>query len=117
MRFMYQTLNLVLHCGPRMNPSRPLAQPLHLRELVVNVHKRAERADDEFPGSWFPYGEVDRYLAALCGTGLLAGLVDKVRITNGTGELVPTLRTESGGVPAYWDRYGFEWGLDVWREP
>jgi len=117
-RCMYQTLNLALHCGPRMDPVRPLAQPLHLHELVIIVHERdgpEPREEEYHTTSGWAYRRIASNMGSLCHTGLLAGLVDKVRVTSGTKEIEPHLATENGGVPALWGRYGFEWGLETWE--
>ena len=53
----------------------------------------------------------DMILRPLCYTGLLVGYVDRAAISDGKEESVMPMRTERGGVPEHWDRYGFEWGV------
>ncbi|KAK1067176.1 hypothetical protein LTR33_011410 [Friedmanniomyces endolithicus] len=118
-RSMYQTLNLFLHCGPRLDPTNPLLLGhVHLRELVVNVRMRGEirqyfsMSGEPIKFSRSAYTLIrDMILRPLCYTGLLVGYVDRAAISDGKEESVMPMRTERGGVPEHWDRYGFEWGV------
>ncbi|KAK0338254.1 hypothetical protein LTR02_005968 [Friedmanniomyces endolithicus] len=118
-RSMYQTLNLFLHCGPRLDPTKPLPSGhVHLRELVVNVRMRGEirqyfsMSGEPVKFSRSAYTLIrDMILRPLCYTGLLVGYVDRAVISDGKEESEMPLKAERGGVPEHWHRYGFEWGV------
>ncbi|KAK4891727.1 hypothetical protein LTR27_009735 [Elasticomyces elasticus] len=118
-RSMYQTLNLFLHCGPRLNPEKPLQDGhLHLRELVIHMHLRQG-------ANYFTYadgstGRSDAY-TEMCGRictflrhmGVLSYSFERVRITDGKEEggfLVDSSQPFSV-VSDHLKSYGFGWGV------
>lgn len=124
-RSLYQTLNLFLHCGPRLDANNPLAAPVHLEELVVEVEDPAKVSADvenEEDCDWVlkhlrrSSKLIAGYLTRLADTGLLFGYVDRLRVVGCDGAVSEIAIREVRGarVPAFWDGYGFEWG--VWCE-
>ncbi|KAK5706119.1 hypothetical protein LTR97_001105 [Elasticomyces elasticus] len=119
-RSMYQTLNLFLHCGPRLNPEKPLQDGhLHLRELVIHMHLRqgalrSTRADGS-TARRDAYTEMcGRISLILRHMGVLSGSFERVRITDGEEEyefLIDSSRPFDGVVSDHLKRYGFDWGV------
>lgn len=124
-RELYQTLNKVLHCGPRLDANTPLSHPMFLELLVVVVtvesgsgvksqHTSTEEARRALQSLWGIVGQLE-------DTGLLNGLVRRIVLgTNAApgfdqgqieGEVMVSQRKKPGKVPPYWSGYGFEWGI------
>ena len=117
----YQACNWVLHCGPRMDPSKPLKDHMRVRDLVVTVHGLDE--------------DLDKY-ALKCLTDfttlplvhtILSGYIDKITIKCDYGKkeipvddevwkksrsLFDRLRFSSFGArsPLVWTLIGYGWG-------
>lgn len=117
LRQLYQTLNLILHHGPIFSRNYPLKQHLSLKSLVFHVATR--RRSDKLAHANAVDMVPDKHFSTICGfvqrlasTGLLSGCVDRVILTNGSSRKVDILirQVENTAVPAFWDRYGFEWG-------
>ena len=115
-RDLYQTLNLLLHCGPRMDPGHPLPRAMKLEELIICVIYVEDPDDDEEMRTHVrdTFSEIYHAVETLQQTGLLWGLVDAVEVHD-RGLNLPRVivhRSEAPSVPAHWDRYGFEWGIE-----
>ncbi|KAK5739158.1 hypothetical protein LTR17_005459 [Elasticomyces elasticus] len=117
---MYQTLNLFLHCGPGLNPDKPLRDGhLRLRELVIHMYQRAGTDYYTRPDGSTQYSDAYRVLRGnlfriLCRTGILSGYIEQVRITEGSAEATFVIDPDlvhDGNVSDLWKRCGFEWGL------
>ncbi|KAI0190641.1 hypothetical protein EV127DRAFT_78125 [Xylaria flabelliformis] len=107
-RELYQTLNLLLHNGPILSRTTPLQQPLKLKNLDVNVTVTS----DSIPDTPNPADNGIKWcLKTLKNVGLLQGYVDHVHINDEDGHTDLAIEAvDNAGVPALWDRNGFEWG-------
>ncbi|KAK4502993.1 hypothetical protein PRZ48_006420 [Zasmidium cellare] len=120
---LYQTLNHLVHCGPRFDMKRPLPQPMHIEELRLVVEERGvpprEEANTHFlvrkrdaETTMISLGSI---VGQIVNTGVLRGFVDRVRVS--TGEKVLNwnpAEVGEGGIPEYWNRYGFDWGTELY---
>ncbi|TRX90607.1 hypothetical protein FHL15_008580 [Xylaria flabelliformis] len=107
-RQLYQTLNLLLHNGPILSRAAPLQQPLKLKNLDVHVTVTS----DGIPDTPSPADNGIKWcLKTLKNVGLLQGYVDRVHIHDENGHTDLAIEAvDNAGVPASWDRNGFEWG-------
>jgi hypothetical protein len=120
---LYQTLNHLIHCGPRLDSRFPLDRPLHIHELRITVDRFRSRSDDEEVLSERATDpETTLYsLGGIVGqivrTGVLKGTVDRIRMRSAGGKTLSwNPETVDGeGVPEYWSRYGFEWGMGLYQ--
>lgn len=124
---LYQTLNHLLHCGPRLDSKKLLPQPMHITELRVMVeswgattdngedrdadYRLSERHTDP-ETTLYALGSV---VGQIVNTGVLKGFVDRIRMTSSEKVLRWLPGKEEGtGIPEYWNRYGFDWGMDLY---
>lgn len=123
-RQLYQTLNWILHYGPVFCRTDPLSRPLHLETLVLNLSTaRLSQGPASLPEKAGRNG-VDKYqpihhlVKLLQGSGVLTGYVDLIQLVDDDSRTtdIVTRSGENPGVPAYWDRYGFEWGLEATQQ-
>lgn len=124
---LYQTLNHFIHCGPRFKSACILEEPMHLKELLIFVESRGPE-DENNKHSHYTLSdretdpETTLYaLGSIVGqinrTGVLRGFVDNIRASTGDKCLQWTTEdSEGSGIPEYWDRYGFDWGMELYRE-
>lgn len=134
---LYQALNVLLHCGPRMDVHKALDAPMHIKKLVVNVCLSRTLFDSEGSGEIekeeaeeeeLPYSDAELrtqrrvarsirgFAQDLCDQGMLYGLVDTFEIRH--GDHVETLKVHDRGVwvmPKLWKGCGFDWGLEHFR--
>ncbi|USW51943.1 hypothetical protein Slin15195_G052620 [Septoria linicola] len=125
---LYQTLNSVVHCGPRFDCTSLLEVPIHLAELKIKVESRDD-PKKEYDGDHYmslsdreTNPETTLYaLGSIVGqivnTGVLRGFVDMISVCSADKTLSWTPREVKGeGIPEYWNRYGFEWGEKAFSE-
>ncbi|KAI1159160.1 hypothetical protein F5B18DRAFT_40785 [Nemania serpens] len=125
-RQLYQTLNLVLHNGPVLCRASPLSHPLKLKRMVMRVTAaKASGAEDsanvtptsmtqsDSSSSDFE-SSVGGLINHLEHIGLLWGYIDHVQLIDRKGQQEFAIeQVKDAGVPADWDKYGFEWGSDA----
>lgn len=122
-RQLYQTLNLVLHNGPVLSRASPLPHALKLKRMVMHVTAvRAGGPNDSAdltPPSTAQSDSSSSDLESCVGVlishlkriGVLWGYIDHVQVIDGKGQQDFVIEpVDNAGVPADWDRYGFEWG-------
>ncbi|KAF7194596.1 hypothetical protein HII31_04102 [Pseudocercospora fuligena] len=126
---LYQTLNHIIHCGPRFDSRHPLPKPMHIKELRVKVESRdkADRVYDDDHYMTLSDRDTDPHttliaLGSIVGqivrTGVLQGFVDRIRVFTADKELSWTPKDVEGeGIPEYWNRYGFDWGMILYQNP
>ncbi|CAK1364698.1 unnamed protein product [Cercospora beticola] len=121
---LYQTLNFILHCGPRFDPGYRLPARMHLEELRISLESREDVTrqydDDHYMSLSDRETNPETMLYALgsivgqiVNTGVLRGYVDMITVCSVDNDktLSWTPREVKGdGIPEYWHRYGFEWG-------
>ncbi|KAI1361764.1 hypothetical protein F5Y08DRAFT_290330 [Xylaria arbuscula] len=113
LRQLYQTLNLMLHNGPMLNRSSPLRKPLKLKKLEIHTAFMPDSIDSDEPRTEHLVARIKPLLERLLVVGLLHGYIDQVYIDDEYGHTEFTMMSVDGAaVPTFWDRYGFEWGLD-----
>ncbi|KAK4623966.1 hypothetical protein CLAFUW4_06209 [Fulvia fulva] len=123
---LYQTLNHFVHCGPRFDSERMLPKPSHLKELRVIVVEREFRGEDENPSYGLSERDTDPRttlyaLGSIVGqivrTGVLKGFVDDIHLSCDGEVLNWSPSIEDGeGIPEYWNRYGFDWGMALYEK-
>ncbi|KAH8651320.1 hypothetical protein BX600DRAFT_516900 [Xylariales sp. PMI_506] len=110
---LYQTLNSIVHYGPRVNRKSPLPEPMKLKQLVVNVNMPF----GGFGRKLNPIGVMTGIyglLGRLGQTGVLFGYIDNIRIVGKDGhyeDISPTQK-DNPAVPLRWVSYGFGWGAE-----
>lgn len=123
-REIYQTLNFFIHCGPNLDPQRALHQYMHLRRVDVTAVLHTEEngnPDSRRHRQQFSHHDPSAGLGQLVGelfdTGITVGCVDCFRLLSGEEpKHWEESRETPGSVPEYWRGYGFEWGLERYRE-
>ncbi|KAF2171810.1 hypothetical protein M409DRAFT_18043 [Zasmidium cellare ATCC 36951] len=123
---LYQTLNHLIHCGPMFDMERPLPQTMHIKELRVVVEERGIPAREEGNSHYrlrnqnaettlYSLGSI---VGQIVNTGVWRGFVDKVRLSTGDKVLNwNPAEVEGAGIPEYWNRYGFDWGMELYHRP
>lgn len=119
-RSLYQLLNLFIHCGPRLDPIRPLEQHIRLDEMQIYLLVLDSGLG---PRSWVGInlgGSVALQITKIMDRGILHGSVDKVYFRSsmpidrrGRKELERSSEKchEAAIIPHRWKGYGFEWGV------
>ncbi|EME44950.1 hypothetical protein DOTSEDRAFT_43389 [Dothistroma septosporum NZE10] len=124
---LYQTLNHFVHCGPRFDSAHILSIPMHLKELRVVVVER-DFSGEEDDNASYRLSERDTdprttlyALGSIVGqivrTGVLKGFVDDIHLSCDGEMLQWCPNSEDGtGIPEYWNRYGFDWGMELYKK-
>lgn len=130
-RELFQTLNVLLHCGPRMDIKRELPEPMHIDKLAI-----IPVLPDLIPGTHPSYRKTNFYrrhrisdqlrdfASNVCQQGIVYGLVDRFEVMMGKKAFEPGtniwgMDVEDLGdweMPGHWHGYGFEWGMDQFRQ-
>ncbi|KAK4545883.1 hypothetical protein LTR36_002447 [Oleoguttula mirabilis] len=119
---LYHALHHLLHCGPLLNPSKPLHKPMRIEELIV-IYDYGETCTREETVAWEeqhlalwskagrhqpsflgPSGEISGVLL----TGMLSGYVGKVVVRCASGQHESMVETGLG-VSDCITRGGFKW--------
>jgi hypothetical protein len=113
---LYQTLNHLTHCGPRLDSRFELARPMHIRELRIVVERREGKGEERSRGEvqvderetdpetmLYALGSI---VGRIVNTGVLKGFVDRIRMRESGGQ---TLQwdpegIDGEGIPDYWNR-------------
>ncbi|KAM3416708.1 hypothetical protein BST61_g8299 [Cercospora zeina] len=121
---LYQTLNFILHCGPRFNPKYRLPSSMHLEELRISLESREDATrqyeDDHYMSLSDRETNPETMLYAMgsivgqiVNTGVLRGYVDMITVSSVDNDKTLSWmpkEVKGDGIPEYWHRYGFEWG-------
>ena len=119
---LYQTLNYLVHCGPRFNPKKQLQRPMHLEELRIRVESREVSEESEIRSlarhdtspetTLYALGS---FVGQIVNTGVLRGYVDMISVCSAEKTLSWTPREVQGEgkIPDAWAGYGFEWGMTL----
>ncbi|CAK4030206.1 Hypothetical predicted protein [Lecanosticta acicola] len=123
---LYQTLNHFVHCGPRLDSRYLLPKPLHLKELRITIESRGV-PDEEDEHAHYRLSERDTNpkttlysLGTIVGqikrTGVLRGFMDRIVLACDEEQLVWYAEdAEGNGIPEHWNRYGFDWGMELYQ--
>ncbi|SMR48634.1 unnamed protein product [Zymoseptoria tritici ST99CH_1E4] len=125
---LFQTLNLLIHCGPRLDFGRVLPEPMRIHELKIEMARkggvRPARGEGGEVNPWekratdpemmlYAFGSL---VGMYVRTGVWKGVVDKVRMRGGGKTLSwDPEDVEGEGIPPEWKGYGFEWGLEAYQ--
>lgn len=122
---LYQTLNHLIHCGPRFDSKKPLPEKMRLKKLHVVVESRgvSEREKENMhymmrmstdpQTTLYSLGSI---VGQIVNTGVLRGFVDHIQLSCGDKVLNwNPAEVEGEGLPEYWNRYGFDWGMELYR--
>lgn len=123
---LYQNLNHLVHCGPRLDSRYLLPKPMHIKELRITIESR-DVPDEEDEQAHYRLSDRDTNpettlyaLGTIVGqivrTGVLRGFVDRICLfcDDKRLEWYPE-DSEGNGIPEYWNRYGFDWGMKLYR--
>lgn len=119
---LYQTLNHLIHCGPKLEKERLLPKTMHIEKLRLMTEDRGVPAEEKEKQNYRFARQTDPVtalyvLGGIVGevnnTGVLRGFVDAIQLTTADEVLnwYPA-KKEVGSIPTDWDRYGFEWGME-----
>lgn len=127
---LYQSLNLILHCGPRMDSSRLLEGGfLRVKGLSIDLRPWSETDVPHLEWGNLDTGEfvsspalslqlLGQLMRRLALTGLLGPYVERMKVSGRggkDGELDISPNKGGGGVPQIWEGYGFEWGPESFQ--
>ncbi|GIZ47010.1 hypothetical protein CKM354_001011200 [Cercospora kikuchii] len=124
-RELFQSLNLLLHCGPWLDVRYQLPELMHIGKLtIVPCFPALESGSSDWDptyamsGARSTYAQLRSFASTICQQGIAYGAVDKFEVT--MGEETWEMEVKDCGrweMPEGWRGYGFEWGLDQFREP
>ena len=119
---LYQSLNHLLHCGSTLSTTRPLKDPMRIKELVVVYDHGEVATTTQEDRPWLGpviHGRTRHpsTFRSLCGrigsilyTGILSGYIEEVRVCSTYDEQTKVV-TEGVGLSDYWARAGFKWDV------
>ncbi|KAM3417419.1 hypothetical protein BST61_g5665 [Cercospora zeina] len=123
-RELFQSRNVLLHCGPRMDVTKPLPELMHIGKLkIVLSFPASKRGPPDWDSSSVRdyrianFEEICAIASTVCAQGIVYGHVDKMEVA--MGEKTWEMEVQDRGqwlMPESWHGYGFEWGLDQFRQ-
>ena len=116
-RALYQSLNHLMHNGPRFHTNSLLERHMRIEDLVINIDAGSHTAT---PASGCDANPPSNYSLFKGGwtqisrTGFLNDYVGKTILrSDHSGETeIPSEYQKVPAVPGYWRGYGFQWGIE-----